>query len=93
MLFSHQSAPHLLETINHAPEPMEDQWQVQLLALILVRARVGIHSRIHPEDIRRAHLEPVADLAHRIDEELNRIGREAPIAILPEGPMTIPYLA
>ncbi len=93
MLFSHQSAQHLLDTINHAPEPMEDQWQVQLLALILVRARVGIYSRIQPEDIRRAHLESVADLASRIDEELNRIGRDAPIAVLPEGPMTIPYLA
>jgi nickel-dependent lactate racemase len=93
MLFSHRSAPHLLETINQASEPMEDQWQVQLLALILVRARVGIHSRIQPEDIRRAHLEPVEDLASRINEELNRIGRDAPIAVLPEGPMTIPYLA
>ena len=93
MLFSHQSASALLETINHAPEPIEDQWQVQLLALILVRARVGVHSRIRNEEIRRAHLEPVADLASRIDEELNRIGRDAPIAVLPEGPMTIPYLA
>jgi hypothetical protein len=31
--------------IQRAPEPIEDQWQVQLLALILVRARVGVHAR------------------------------------------------
>ena len=28
----------------------------------------------------------------RVAEELRRIGREAPIAVLPEGPMTIPFL-
>ena len=92
-LFSHASAQAMLDTINAAPVPMEDQWQVQLLALILVRARVGVYSRIADDEIRRAHLEPVADLVERVEAELNRIGRDAPIAVLPEGPMTIPYLA
>jgi hypothetical protein len=73
--------------------PFEDQWQVQLLALILVRARVGLYSAMSPEDIRRAHLEPVADLAVRLAAELARRGADTPIAVLPEGPMTIPYLA
>ena len=91
-LFSHQSAQAMLDTINQAPAPIEDQWQVQLLALILVRARVGVHCLIEPEDIRRAHLEPVPDLAGRVQEELARLGPDAPIAVLPEGPMTIPYL-
>ena len=91
-LFSHASAQAMLNTINHAPEPIEDQWQVQLLALILVRARVGVHSLIAPEDLRRAHLEPVSDIASRVRAELARIGPNAPIAVLPEGPMTIPYL-
>lgn len=91
-LFSHPSAQAMLDTINHAVVPMEDQWQVQLLALILVRARVGVYSRIAPDEIRRAHLEPISDLAERIDAELSRLGRDAPIAVLPEGPMTIPYL-
>jgi len=92
-LFSHGSAQAMLDTINQAPEPIEDQWQVQLLALILVRARVGVSSRIAPEEIRRAHLEPVADLAARVQAELARLGPDVPIAVLPEGPMTIPYLA
>ncbi|MEO6244923.1 MAG: nickel-dependent lactate racemase [Opitutaceae bacterium] len=92
-LFGHDSAQAMLDTIDRAPAPIEDQWQVQLLALILVRARVGLHSRIDPAEVRRAHLEPVADLAARVRAELERIGRDAPIAVLPEGPMTIPYLA
>jgi nickel-dependent lactate racemase len=93
MLFDHASASAMLETINRAVVPVEDQWQVQLLALILVRARVGVFSSMAPGEIRRAHLEPVADLAARIATELARVGPDAPIAVLPEGPMTIPYLA
>ncbi|MBL9201692.1 MAG: nickel-dependent lactate racemase [Opitutaceae bacterium] len=91
-LFGHPSAQAMLDTINHAKEPIEDQWQVQLLALILVRARVGVFSQIAADEIRRAHLEPVPDLAARVAAELEKIGRDAPIAVLPEGPMTIPYL-
>jgi hypothetical protein len=34
----------------------------------------------------------VRDLRVALDEELNRIGRDAPVAVLPEGPLTIPYL-
>ena len=92
-LFEHPSAQAMLDTINHAPAPIEDQWQVQLLALILIRARVGLQSLILPDEIRRAHLEPVADIATRVATELARIGRDQPVAVMPEGPMTIPYLA
>ncbi len=92
VLFEHGSAAELLATINGAQEPFEDQWQIQLLALILVRARVGVYSQIGDEEIRRAHLEPVRDIAARVAEELRRIGGDAPVAVLPEGPMTIPFL-
>jgi nickel-dependent lactate racemase len=92
-LFEHPSAQAMLDTINRAAEPMEDQWQVQLLALILIRVRVGLHSLILPDEVRRAHLEPVTDLAARVAAELARIGPDQPVAVMPEGPMTIPYLA
>jgi nickel-dependent lactate racemase len=92
-LFAHASPQALLDMIQRAPEPFEDQWQVQLLALILVRVRVGVQATIAADELRRAHLEPVADVAARVEAELARIGRDAPIAVLPEGPMTIPYLA
>ena len=69
-----------------------DQWEAQELAMILVRARAGLHSEIPAEDLRRAHVEPVADVSARLAEELAAVGRDAPVAVLPEGPMTIPYL-
>ncbi len=72
---------------------MYDQWEAQLLAMIRLKARVGLYSDIPADAVRRAHLEPVADIAAFIAEELKRIGQDAPIAVLPEGPRTIPYLA
>jgi lactate racemase len=50
-------------------------------------------SEIPPDEVRRAHLEPLADIATAVDAELARVGKDAAVAILPEGPMTIPYLA
>jgi len=44
------------------------------------------------DEVRAAHLEAVADVGHRLAEELERIGPNAPVAVLPEGPMTILYL-
>ena len=58
-----------------------------------VKARVGLKSELDPLEVERAHLEPVADVAARLGDELARRGRDVPIAVLPEGPMTIPYLA
>jgi hypothetical protein len=35
----------------------------------------------------------VEDPTARLTAELSRLGKDAPVAVLPEGPMTIPYLA
>lgn len=91
-LYDHASADAMLDTINHACEPFLDQWQVQLFALILQRARVAFRSSLADDDIRRAHLEPIHDISARIAAELDRLDADGSIAVLPEGPMTIPYL-
>ena len=92
MLLEHSSPEEMLETIYSPGFSTYDQWQVQLFALILQRARIRLYSEIPPDDVRSAHLEPVADITAEISEELENIGRNAPVAILPEGPMTVPYL-
>ena len=92
MLLEHDSPEAMLETIHSPGFSTFDQWQVQLFAQILQRARVALYSEIPPDDVRRVHLEPVGDITARISEELERIGADAPVAVLPEGPMTVPYL-
>ena len=60
--------------------------------MVLLKARVALYSELSDADVRRAHVYPVHDLRTALDAELDRIGRDAPVAILPEGPLTIPYL-
>ncbi len=93
LLFEHDSPRSLLDTIESPGFSVYDQWEAQLLALICLKARVGLLSELPPEDVRRAHLEPIPDLAAAVARELHDAGREAPVAVLPEGPQTIPYVA
>lgn len=93
LLEEHASPDVMLETICTPGFREFDQWQVQLFALILKKARVGLYSEMDPAAVRAAHLAPVADLRAAIDAELERIGDpQAPVAVLPEGPLTIPYV-
>jgi nickel-dependent lactate racemase len=92
LLFEHESPEAILKTILAPGFSMYDQWEAQLLAMVLLKARVGLFSEIAPDEVSRAHLKPVADIGEQVGEELERIGSGAPIAVLPEGPMTIPYL-
>ncbi len=92
LLFDHDSPQTLLDTILAPGFSMYDQWEAQLLAIIRLKARVGLYSDIPADEVRRAHLEPVNDIAACVSEELQHIGPDAPLAVLPEGPMTIPYL-
>jgi lactate racemase len=93
LLFEHDSPRALLDAIYAPGFSMYDQWEAQLLALIRLKARVGLFSEIPAADVERAHLEPLPDVAEGVARELERIGKDAPVAVLPEGPMTIPYLA
>jgi nickel-dependent lactate racemase len=92
LMTGHASPQAVLDTIMAPGFSIYDQWEAQLLALILLKARVGLFSEIPAGDVRAAHLEPVADLSRRVAGELARRGADTPVAVLPEGPMTIPYL-
>jgi nickel-dependent lactate racemase len=92
LLFDHGSPAALLATITAPGFSLYDQWEAQLLAGVLLKARVGLYSDLPAEDVRRAHLEPVADVEAALAAELARLGPDVPVAVLPEGPMTIPYV-
>jgi nickel-dependent lactate racemase len=92
LLLDHGSPRALLDTITAPGHLVFDQWEAQLLALIQLKARIGLHSELPASEVRAAHLEPVDDIAQAVADELQRIGQDAPVAVLPEGPMTIPYI-
>jgi nickel-dependent lactate racemase len=92
-LHDHASVDEMLTKINEPGFRMFDQWQVQKLADILRRCRVALRSEIDDEAVRRAYLLPVDNVRAAIDAELGRVGQDAAVAVLPEGPLTIPYLS
>jgi nickel-dependent lactate racemase len=69
-----------------------EQWQAQLQGVIQRRARVLVHSTIPDDVLRAAHLEPCGDIAATVRAELERRGPGARVAVLPQGPLTIPFL-
>jgi len=70
-----------------------EQWQAQIQALIQRRARVLVYSSLPDETLAAAHLEPCRDIAATVQAELARWGPKSRVAVLPQGPLTIPYLA
>ncbi len=93
VLASEDSPQALLSAISARRETVPDQWQVQVLARVLARARVGVHTTyLDDADLRSAHLFLVEDVAQAVADELAVLGPDARVCVLPEGPQTIPYL-
>jgi len=91
-LLDHDSPQAMLDKINSVEFQQLDQWQVQLLAIVLLKGRVALFSELPDEEVTNAHLIPIQDVRGAIDKEVQNLGGKARIAILPEGPLTIPYL-
>jgi nickel-dependent lactate racemase len=72
---------------------VHDQWQVQVQAQIQRKARVYVKADgLEPEQLRAAWLEPVDDVAACVAARLAAAGPAARLAVLPQGPQTIPYV-
>ena len=69
-----------------------EQWQAQIQSLIQRKAKVLVYSSLPDEIIRAAHLSPCRDITAAVKECLDPLGPEARVAVLPQGPLTIPYL-
>ena len=69
-----------------------EQWQAQISALIQRRANVLIYSSLTDDVIRAAHHTPCHDISAEVEKCLAALGPQATVAVLPQGPLTIPYL-
>lgn len=69
-----------------------EQWQAHIQSLIQGKAKVLLHTKMSHEAVHAAHLRACPDIAAAVTAELARFGPEARVAVLPQGPLTIPYL-
>ncbi|WP_253258092.1 nickel-dependent lactate racemase [Pseudonocardia sp. N23] len=94
VLASADSPRALLDSIAARERTVPDQWQVQVLARVLDRAQVAVHTGfLDADDLRSAHLLPCPDVGEAVDEALAAAGPGARVCVLPEGPLTLPYVA
>ncbi len=73
-------------------EPILDQWQAQILAGILNRTNVTVYSRMDCCEIEACKLSVTDDLEEALRERIESVGSGARVAVLPDGPLTIPYI-
>ncbi len=70
-----------------------EQWQAQIQSLVQRQAQVLVYSSLNETALREAHLEPCEDISETVGQRLGELGPNARVAVLPQGPLTIPYLA
>ena len=93
ILTSVNSVNDLMKFIKENESTLKDTWAIYYQALIQQKANVYMFSdQLDDETIKRALLNPVNDISRLTDELVKRIGPQAKICVLPEGPQTIPYL-
>ena len=93
LLKSANSPEEILSMLASPGFVRPEQWQAQIQALIQRRAEVQIYSSLDDTTIAGAHLEPCADIAKTVSDRLAKLAPDARVAVLPQGPLTIPYLS
>jgi lactate racemase len=88
-----QDPEDALSRLAPAGSTIPDQWEVQVQALIQRQARCLLYSSgLSSEQILGALMEPVSSIEAAVDEILSK-HPDAAIAVLPQGPQTIAYVA
>ena len=87
-----QNSEEILTLLSTPGFVRPEQWQAQIQALIQRKADVRVYSSLDDDALQAAHLAPCADITATVTEELEKHGPDARVAVLPQGPLTIPYL-
>ncbi len=90
LIFSGKSPQKIHEEILNGTIEVPDQWEIQILTRILMKAEIFIVSRLGKDDIGNIGLKHASSVENAIEESLKNHGRDASILILPNGPQVLP---
>jgi nickel-dependent lactate racemase len=85
-----QTPDDILAAIRQFPAPVLDQWEAQILAQILKKARVFLFSSLDPQQVRLCKLQPLQNLEEDVRRILSKLPPGEAVAVLPYGPLTVP---
>jgi lactate racemase len=87
-----ENPAQMLENICTSGTSRLDQWQAQILAMIRLRAEVYLFTdNLSDAQLNIAGIKRCSDIHDLIEELRGKIGMDASICIIPEGPQTIPF--
>jgi lactate racemase len=87
-----KSIEDLYKTIMAPGFRCQDQWEAQVQAKIQMKATVHVYAGgLSDEDLRAALVNPCSSIEQTVEKILTR-NPKATIAVLPEGPQTVPYI-
>ncbi len=92
LLFSGKSPEDLYNSIINREIIVPDQWEIQILARILMKSDVFVVSRLKENEIGNIGLKYASNVEEAINESIKKYGPRARILILPNGPQTLPLL-
>ncbi|MDR3559952.1 MAG: nickel-dependent lactate racemase [Negativicutes bacterium] len=87
-----ETPQQLLDMINDPSFSMFDQWQVQVQAMIQLKADCYLYSTLDRATVEDAKFKPIDDLEKTLADLMKRYGPKPRVAVLPFGPLTIPYV-
>ncbi len=87
------SPQRVLDILARPGFSAQDQWQVQIQAMIQLRAEVYVYSDgLTDEQIRRALFTPCRNIEQTVACLQDKYGPQARLCAIPDGPQTIAYL-
>jgi nickel-dependent lactate racemase len=93
MLTAVDNIEDLYDYVVKNEKDFQDTWQIFYEVLIQRWANVSLYTdKLDDETVRKALFSPVQDPEVLIRDILEKHGRDARICVLPEGPLTIPYI-
>lgn len=82
----------LLTLINDPTFSMFDQWEAQKLAMIQMEADCYLYSLLDEKTVNDCMIQHVRNIEQTLEQLMDKYGPDATIAILPLGPLVIPYV-
>lgn len=93
LLHNGGSPDGIIEMVSQTGYSAHDQWQVQVQAQIQLHADVYVYSDgLSGQQIESAQFKASHNIEKTVEGLINKYGPETRICVLPEGPLTIPYL-
>jgi len=86
------SADDILEHIVNLEQAILDQWEAQVYAYLMQKYDIRILCAMNPAEVKACKLHPVDDLQSAVEEKIRTMGNRPRVAVLPDGPLTIPYV-